>query len=120
MYHTTYLYVSIDQINSTRSNIGFTEVCASAGRAGGQNVRFLCYFTVLFLFRWFDTMRTDSSYPPIPFFPCPPQYSSCFSLISDRGGDAPWCLIKRAGTNDRAHSSRERVIIIIILRVKNT
>lgn len=25
MYHTTYLYVSIDQINSTRSNIGFTE-----------------------------------------------------------------------------------------------
>ncbi len=26
MYHTTYLYVSIDQINSTRSNIGFTEV----------------------------------------------------------------------------------------------
>ena len=28
MYHTTYLYVSIDQINSTRSNIGFTEVDA--------------------------------------------------------------------------------------------
>ena len=30
MYHTTYLYVSIDQINSTRSNIGFTEVGTAA------------------------------------------------------------------------------------------
>ena len=29
MYHTTYLYVSIDQINSTRSNIGFTEAAYS-------------------------------------------------------------------------------------------
>ncbi len=27
MYHTIYLYVSTDQINSTRSNIGFTEDC---------------------------------------------------------------------------------------------
>ena len=31
MYHTTYLYVSIDQINSTRSNIGFTEDAVSDG-----------------------------------------------------------------------------------------
>ncbi len=42
------------------------------GRAGGQKVRFLCYFIVLFLFRWFDTMRTDLSYPPIPFFSVSP------------------------------------------------
>jgi hypothetical protein len=86
-------------------------LCASAGRAGGQKVSFLCYFIVLLLFRWFDTTRTDPSYSPISFFPWPPQYSSCFSLISDRGGDAPWSPDKRAGTNDRAlsHLLRESV-----------
>ena len=79
-------------INETKSFfILFTIILfASAQHARGQEVSFLFYSIVLLLFRWFDTTRTDPSYPAIPFFPRPPQYSSCFSLISDRGGDAPW------------------------------
>ena len=47
-------------------------LCASAGRAGGQKVSFLCYFIVFFLFPWFDTTRTDPSYLPNPFFSMTP------------------------------------------------
>ena len=64
---------------------------ASARRSRGQKVSFLCYFIVLLLFRWFDATRIDPSYPPILFFPRPPQYSSCFSLILDRGGGCAMC-----------------------------
>ena len=80
---------------------------ASAHRSRGQKVSFLCYFIVLLLFRWFDATRIDPSYPPILFFPRPPQYSSCFSLILDRGGRMRHVPVtdKRAGTNDRALSS---------------
>ena len=67
---------------------------ASARRSRGQKVSFLCYFIVLLLFRWFDATRIDPSYPPILFFPRTPQYSSCFSLISVRGEDAPWSPVK--------------------------
>ena len=69
-------------------------LCASAGRVGGQNVRFLCYFTVLFLFRWFDTTRTDSSYPPIPFFPCPPSTHLVLAWFRTGGGMRHGRLIK--------------------------
>ncbi len=41
---------------------------------------------VPFLCRCIKTMRTNPSYPVLPYLALSPEYSSCFGLIWDRGG----------------------------------
>jgi hypothetical protein len=40
----------------------------------------------IFLCHCIETMRTNPIYPVIPYLVMLPEISSCFSLISDRGG----------------------------------
>ncbi len=49
-------------------------------------VEFLKIYLVLLLCRCIEMTCTNSSYPSILYLAMPPKYSSCFGLISDRGG----------------------------------
>jgi hypothetical protein len=57
---------------------------------------FFSEYLPFFLGCYVESTRTDPSYPPIFFLLMPPMSSSCFGMISDKGGAAPWlpCLLE--------------------------
>ena len=51
---------------------------------GTKGMLFSEYLCFLFV-RCIESTRTDPSYPPIYFSPVPPESSSCFGMILDKG-----------------------------------
>ncbi len=62
---------------------------AAAQHACWQKVSFKD-ISYAFLCRCIETMRTNPSYPVLPYLAMLPEYSSCFGLILDRGGGHHW------------------------------
>ena len=60
-------------------------MCSSSARSLTKG-KFLKVYLVMFLCRCIKTMRTNPSYPAIPYLGMSPENSSCFGLISDGGG----------------------------------
>jgi hypothetical protein len=58
-----------------------------SGSAGSLTKgEFLKIYLVLFLCRCIEIMQTNPCYLAIPYLVMSPENSSCFGLISDRGG----------------------------------
>ena len=49
----------------------------------------MCFF----FGRCIESTRTDPSYPPIYFSPMPPESSSCFGMILDKGGGSAMVMV---------------------------
>ncbi len=75
--------------NTNFSFIYFTIILICSGSACLLTKgKFLKIYLVLFLCRCIKTTRTNPSYPLIQYLAMSPEFSSCFGLISDRGGGA--------------------------------
>ena len=60
-------------------------MCSGSARSLTKG-EFLKIYLVIFVCRCIETRRTNPIYPAIPYLLMSPENSSCFGLLSDRGG----------------------------------